>query len=124
MGKEQFFSRSEIQFTDIIKQNRALFEKKNADYGSSWVILRYSESFTDQIFIKGQRIRTLQETKTNLVGDTITGEFIGIFNYALMGLMVKSHKSELVTGTTVQELLVFYDEQVLEIQELRHKKKS
>ncbi len=63
-----------------------LFLKKNQDYGTAWRILRLS-SITDQIFIKAQRIRTLQETGVNKVGEGIGPEFVGIINYGIMALI-------------------------------------
>ncbi|WP_245917004.1 DUF1599 domain-containing protein [Mucilaginibacter yixingensis] len=60
--------------------------KKTRDYGTAWRILRPS-SITDQIFIKAQRIRTLEEKKVSKVGDDITGEYIGIINYCIIAMM-------------------------------------
>jgi hypothetical protein len=70
----------------VIRQAREVFLKKTADYGTSWRILRPS-SLTDQIFIKANRIRTIQETGLNKVGDSIDGEFLAILNYSLMALI-------------------------------------
>ena len=56
------------------------------DYGSSWRILR-PESVTDQIYIKAQRIQSIGQKKTQLVGDDIRSEFIGIINYSIIGLI-------------------------------------
>jgi hypothetical protein len=60
--------------------------KKAHDYGTSWRILR-SSSLTDQIFIKANRIRTIQETGQNKVGESIDDEFVAIVNYCVMGLI-------------------------------------
>lgn len=68
---------------------RALFEKKTHDYGTSWRILRLP-SLTDQIFIKANRIRSVQESGENLVGDDLRGEFVAMVNYAVMALIQKS----------------------------------
>jgi hypothetical protein len=65
---------------------RDLFGKKTRDYGTAWRILRPS-SLTDQIFIKAQRIRTLQEKGVSKVGEGIRDEFIGIVNYSIMALI-------------------------------------
>lgn len=65
---------------------RSLFIKKMQDYGSAWRVLRTS-SLTDQIFIKAQRIRTLEETGENKVGEGERDEFIGILNYSIMALV-------------------------------------
>ncbi|GAB2971437.1 DUF1599 domain-containing protein [Mucilaginibacter puniceus] len=60
--------------------------KKTYDYGTAWRILR-PESITDQLFIKAQRIRTLEEKKVSKVGEDITGEYIGIVNYCVIAMM-------------------------------------
>ena len=69
--------------TSICKQ---LFQKKLVDYGSAWRILRLS-SLTDQIFIKAQRIRGLQQNKTQKINESQSDEFIGIINYSVMALI-------------------------------------
>lgn len=74
------------QYDAVAQECEELFFKKTKDYGTAWRILRTS-SLTDQIFIKAKRIRTLQETGENKVGEGIEGEFIGIINYALMALI-------------------------------------
>jgi len=74
------------QFDEVIAQCRGLFEKKMHDYGSAWRILRLP-SLTDQIFIKAQRIRSIENKGTQKVADSIEGEFIGILNYSLMALI-------------------------------------
>ena len=76
-------SSTEQQYKEIINNCRDLFEKKTKDYGTAWRILRTS-SLTDQIFIKAQRIRTIQETGENRVGEAIENEFVGIINYCIM----------------------------------------
>ncbi len=74
------------QFDEVIARCRDLFEKKMHDYGSAWRILRLS-SLTDQIFIKAQRIRSIENKGTQKVADSIEGEFIGILNYSIMALI-------------------------------------
>ena len=63
-----------------------IFIKKMSDYGNAWRVLRVS-SITDQVFIKAQRIRTIEETGEQLVEDGITSEFMGIVNYAVIALI-------------------------------------
>lgn len=75
------------QYKAIIAKCQSLFMKKALDYGTSWTILRMS-SVTDQIMIKADRIRTIQETKVNKVGDSIEGEFIGMINYCIIALIL------------------------------------
>jgi hypothetical protein len=74
------------QFEHVIKVCREVFEKKMTDYGTAWRILR-PESVTDQIFIKAQRIRSLQVKGISKVDEGIRPEFIGIVNYAAMALI-------------------------------------
>ncbi|AXT62982.1 DUF1599 domain-containing protein [Aquimarina sp. AD10] len=74
------------QYDTIITVCRDLFIKKMKDYGSAWRILRLP-SLTDQIFIKAQRIRSLQENDVRKVDEDETSEFIGIINYSIMALI-------------------------------------
>lgn len=74
------------QFDAVIMECLELFGKKAQDYGTAWRILRVP-SLTDQIFIKAQRIRTLQEVSESKVGEPIRPELIGIINYAAMALV-------------------------------------
>ncbi len=75
-----------LEYDEVIAVCKSLFLNKTKDYGTAWRILRLS-SITDQIFIKAQRIRTLEETKVNKVGEDITSEYIGIVNYCVIALM-------------------------------------
>ena len=74
------------QYDTIINECRSLFIKKMSDYGSAWRILRLP-SLTDQLFIKAQRIRQLQENDVQKVDEGEKSEFIGIVNYAIMALI-------------------------------------
>tara|TARA_B110000003_G_scaffold276446_1_gene322967 strand:+ start:18113 stop:18646 length:534 start_codon:yes stop_codon:yes gene_type:complete len=74
------------QYDLVVEHCRNLFSKKMSDYGSAWRILRLP-SLTDQIFIKAQRIRQLQENKDRKVDEGEKSEFIGIINYSLMALI-------------------------------------
>tara|TARA_R110002049_G_scaffold161915_5_gene327521 strand:- start:3795 stop:4331 length:537 start_codon:yes stop_codon:yes gene_type:complete len=74
------------QYDAVIKECRNLFQKKMKDYGSAWRILRLP-SLTDQIYIKAQRIRGLQENDVRKVDEGEKPEFMGIINYAIMALV-------------------------------------
>jgi len=74
------------EYDKIIAICRNLFINKMTDYGSAWRILRLP-SLTDQIFIKAQRIRSLQENDVRKVDEDETGEFIAIINYSVMALI-------------------------------------
>lgn len=74
------------QYMQVADACRELFKKKLQDYGAAWRILRPA-SVTDQIYIKVARIRSLQLSGENLVGDSIESEFVGIVNYGIIGLI-------------------------------------
>ncbi|MBK9225057.1 MAG: DUF1599 domain-containing protein [Flavobacterium sp.] len=74
------------EYDAVISICRKLFINKMSDYGCAWRILRLP-SLTDQIFIKAQRIRSLQENEVRKVDEDETGEFIGIINYSIMALI-------------------------------------
>jgi hypothetical protein len=74
------------QYDAIITICRDLYSKKMTDYGSAWRILRLP-SLTDQIFIKAQRIRSLQENTVRKIDEGEASEFIGIINYSIMALI-------------------------------------
>lgn len=74
------------QYREIIARCKDIFFQKMRDYGSAWRILRTS-SLTDQIFIKANRIRTLQEIGNSKVEEGIEPEFVGIINYCIMALI-------------------------------------
>ncbi len=79
-------SNTSQEYDKVIAICRQLFSNKMKDYGSAWRILRLP-SLTDQIFIKAQRIRSLQQNQTRKVDEDETGEFIGIINYCIMALI-------------------------------------
>lgn len=72
------------QYEEVIDSCLDIFSKKTKDYGTAWRVLR-TISIVDQIFIKAQRIRTIQEKGAQKIGDDIASEFIGIINYAIIG---------------------------------------
>lgn len=74
------------QYDEVIASCKDVFIKKTRDYGTAWRVLRII-SIVDQIYIKAQRIRTIQQKGTQKVADDITAEFKGIVNYAVIGLM-------------------------------------
>jgi hypothetical protein len=81
------------QYNTIISKCEDIFTKKTKDYGTAWRILRTS-SLTDQIFIKAQRIRTLEENGYSKVGEGIEDEFIGIINYCVMAIIQLELKAD------------------------------
>ena len=109
------------QYKQVIENCRSIFVKKAHDYGTSWRILRIS-SLTDQIFIKANRIRTIQETGLNKVGECIEDEFIAIVNYCTMGLIQLELGSNGNVEMTAEEAILKYDDKVKEAFELMQKK--
>lgn len=75
-----------VQYDKAIKLCKDIFLKKMKDYGTAWRNLRPT-SLTDQIFIKAQRIKSIEEKGTQKVGDDIKGEFIGIINYCVIAMI-------------------------------------
>ncbi|MFN8288352.1 MAG: DUF1599 domain-containing protein [Chitinophagales bacterium] len=105
------------QFDEQVKRCRDIFQKKTHDYGTSWRVLR-PKSLTDQLFIKAQRIQTLEEKKTQMVDEGVEPEFIGLINYAVMGLIQLTLKDDKRFELSEQEALTLYDQQVKLIKEL------
>ncbi len=85
------------QYDQVIGICASVFQKKMKDYGTAWRILRAS-SLTDQIYIKAQRIRSIEEKGEMKVDEGIRSEFIGIINYAIIGLI------QLELGTSDAEI--------------------
>lgn len=96
------------QYDEVISTCRALFVNKMKDYGSAWRILRLP-SLTDQIFIKAQRIRGLQENEVRKVDEDEVSEFIGIINYSLMALVQLEKGVVEQPDLTVEEATELYD---------------
>ena len=111
MNRDSAPSQTEIEYRQVISFCKALFDKKNKDYGTSWRILRLP-SLTDQIFIKAQRIRSIQEKGAQKILDGIEGEFIGIINYCIIALIQKSLEKSDQMEFSAEELSNFYDLQV------------
>jgi hypothetical protein len=99
------------QYEAAVHACRDIFLKKTTDYGTSWRVLR-PISIVDQIFIKAQRIRTIQEKGVQLVNDDITSEFKGIVNYAIIGLIQDGLNQEAVEELPVSRVRELYDEKI------------
>lgn len=94
------------QYERIIQQCEDIFIKKTIDYGTAWRVLR-PISIVDQIYIKAYRIRTIQEIGEQKIGDDIPGEFIGIINYSIIGLIqleMSDDDEEELSAETVKQL--------------------
>ena len=109
------------QYDSIIAICRELYSKKMKDYGSAWRILRLP-SLTDQIFIKAQRIRSLQENEVRKVDEDETSEFIGIINYCIMALIQIDKGIADQPDLGFEEGVKLYDEKVALTKELMENK--
>ena len=114
-------TKTEEQFRSVMDECRTLFAKKLHDYGASWRILRPS-SLTDQLFIKAKRIRTLEMTGVNMVGEDIAGEVRAIINYSVMGIIQLRHGFADSIDMTPEQVTELYDTYVKEAKELMLRK--
>ena len=114
-------SQTDAQYTKVIENCKGIFSKKTKDFGTSWRILRPS-SLTDQLFIKAQRIRTIQETGENRVGETVEGEFIAIVNYCIMALIQLCEEDLTALDLSEKEATALYDKYAGEAFDLMMKK--
>jgi hypothetical protein len=96
------------QYDAVIEDCRSLFIRKMSDYGSAWRILRLP-SLTDQLFIKAQRIRQLQENEVRKIDEGEISEFIGIINYALISLIQLELGISDTPDLSVEEATELYD---------------
>jgi hypothetical protein len=109
------------QYDGIITTCRDLFIKKMKDYGSAWRILRLP-SLTDQIFIKAQRIRGLQQNKVQKVDEGQQSEFIGIINYCIMALIQLDKGVVEQPDMSLKVATELYDEKVATTKQLMQDK--
>ncbi|MCX2720564.1 DUF1599 domain-containing protein [Lentiprolixibacter aurantiacus] len=109
------------QYDTIISHCRDLFSKKMTDYGSAWRILRLP-SLTDQIYIKAQRIRSLQENEVRKVDEGEIPEFVGIINYAVMALIQIEKGIADEPDLNTEQALSLYDKAIAETKGLMENK--
>ncbi len=101
-------SSTQTQYREVISACKELFLRKTRDYGTAWRVLRLP-SITDQIFIKAQRIRSIQEKGIQKVGDPIHDEFVGIINYCVIALIQLAMGDSTKTELTAEEVMPLYD---------------
>jgi hypothetical protein len=99
------------QYDNVIFSCKDIFLKKTKDYGTAWRILR-TISIVDQIFIKAQRVRTIQEKGFQKVADDIAAEFKGIINYAVIGLIQLELKADAPEEMEFDAVSSLYDKYV------------
>lgn len=109
------------QYDQVIQQCEDIFLKKTKDYGTSWRVLR-GISIVDQIYIKAYRIRTIQEVGEQKIGDDIPGEFIGIINYSIIGLIQLELSEDDLEELAPETVKTLYDKYAGEAKALMLKK--
>lgn len=109
------------QYDQAIHSCREIFLKKAADYGTAWRVLR-TISIVDQIFIKAQRIRTIQQKGEQKVADGIAAEFKGIINYAVIGLIQLELPENAPEEMELDKVSALYDKQVAQAKSLMEDK--
>ncbi len=114
-------NQTNIEYINVVNVCRDIFLKKTKDYGTAWRILRPS-SLTDQLFIKAQRIRTIQETGQNKVGESVEDEFKAIVNYCVMALIQFSEKELTDLELSEDKVTELYDKYAKEAHDLMNKK--
>ncbi len=102
------FEKTDAEFAAAVAECRDVFSKKLHDYGASWRILRPS-SLTDQLFIKAKRIRQVEMTGENRVGESVRGEFMALVNYGLVGLIQLQRGPADRVDISPDEALALYD---------------
>ena len=120
-AQRNFMQNTHLQFSQIINNCRELFEKKLKDYGAAWRVLRPS-SITDQIYIKINRIRTLQMTDVQMIDESEESEFVAIVNYSIIGLIQLEKGFSEVLDENPAEILKLYDFYAKAATELMQKK--
>lgn len=109
------------QYNEVISACRKVYVLKMKDYGPSWRIMR-PQTVNDQLFIKAKRIRTIETTGVNLVGDDVKGELMAIVNYSVMGLIQMREGYADGVDMTAARATELYDGIVEEARELMQRK--
>lgn len=114
-------STTSIEYRKVVQRCKDIFIKKTKDYGTAWRILRLS-SLTDQIYIKAQRIRSIQEKGTMMVEEDISSEFIAIVNYSIIALIQNNLPENAPMELEVAQVEKLYDQYANDTLDLLMKK--
>ncbi len=109
------------QYNQVIDECKSLFINKMKDYGSAWRILRLP-SLTDQIFIKAQRIRSLQENQVRKIEEDEISEFIGIINYSVIALIQIEMGIAQQPDLSLEQAIILYEQKITETRILMENK--
>ncbi len=107
-----FMNQTKEQYDQAVEACKDIFLKKASDYGTSWRVLRII-SIVDQIFIKAQRIRTIQQKGEQKVDDDVTSEFKGIVNYGVIGLIQLDLQTETVEDLPAQQVRALFENKIV-----------
>jgi hypothetical protein len=114
-------NKTSTQYDSAIATCKDIFIKKMKDYGTAWRILRTS-SITDQIFIKAQRIRNIEDKGTQKISEDIRSEYIGIVNYSIIGLIQLDLKNDARLELPAKEVSILFDKYANEAKSLMENK--
>jgi len=112
---------TDLQYDNAVTRCRDIFVKKTKDYGTSWRVYR-TISIADQIYIKAKRIRNVQEKGVQKIDDDITGEFRGIVNYAVIGLIQLDIHDDELEDLSLDQVMPLYDKKISEAKQLMEDK--
>jgi len=104
-------TQTQHEYDQVIARCRTLFLAKTHDYGTAWRILRLP-SVTDQLYIKAQRIRSIQEKGTQLVADGVEEEFVAIVNYCVIALLQVRLPADAPLDLPAEEVAAAYDQEI------------
>ena len=107
-----FMNQTKEQYDQAVEACKDIFLKKASDYGTSWRVLRII-SIVDQIFIKAQRIRTIQQKGEQKVDDDVTSEFKGIVNYGVIGLIQLDLQTETVEDLPADQVRALFENKIV-----------
>jgi hypothetical protein len=110
-----------VQYSEAIEKCREIFTRKNRDYGTSWRVMRLS-SITDQIFIKAQRLRTIEQKGEQKVGEDEESEYRGIINYCIIALIQIGLNESTSVDMDPESLIALYDKYADEARSLMEAK--
>ena len=109
------------QFDIVAGKCRGIYELKMKDYGPSWRIMR-PQTVNDQLFIKAKRVREIEQTGVNMVGESIEGEMMAIVNYSIIGLIQLHEGFADSVDMTAERAIELYDHYMAEAKSLMLKK--